>query len=244
MYSSTVATSGTRSLGRRPSSTSTSTTSPGRTLSSSARVWESTRPSGGRATGRKRDVDHPLEPRLRVEPLDGHLARARPETQPGRHPAQRLDRDHPRPAGDLVERVGRARLEEAERHVLALHHVPLHPQQLVDRVDHEEADHHHRAGDRDAEQRDESPAGPPLEIAQDDPGRLRQQVAETQPFGEGAPVFRRRLGTHRLGRRQPHRMAHRGPGAHHRGDHADPDRPQHHVGRQTVFEEGKRKKSL
>ena len=188
MLSSTRAATGMSRIGRPPSSTSTRTAPPGPTPRISPSIFDSTSPSGGSDTHAAVAVDDAVERRLGDQ--SGHRQRAVPvsDAQPRRHHAHRLHRHHARQPLHGMKGVGRARLDEGQRHVLPHRAHELLVDQHRHHVDEREPDQQHRDRERDAEHRHRRPQRLALEVAEDHARGVRQAPEHAPPFADAPAV--------------------------------------------------------
>ena len=130
-----------------------------------------------------------------------------------------LDGLHARDVQGVHDGSSRASVVERHCEVLAVRDLELETQHLVHRVAHDAPRHDDRGRERDGCGREGEAPGAPQEVAHDHPrdgGEERVERIEARRV-----VVRRRLGPHRLGRRDRHGLPHGGYGAENARGHGD-----------------------
>ena len=217
--SSTVAATRVWRTGRRPSSTSTVTASPGATPRIRASAAVTHEALGGDLDAAERARDEPAQLPGRLDAHDLDPARAVAGDQAHRHGAERLDGAHAGQVGQIVQHGGGARLAQDHRHVLALGLAELDLHHPVDDVAEIARQHEDPHRERDAERREQRLGRAAPDVARDHQHRRREQAGDARcargARGSSAAATRgasprpaasaRRAGPRRSRRRGPRR---------------------------------------
>ena len=149
------------------------------------------------------------------------------EADPCCRAAKRLDCDHARQLSQEIAHLQAGRFDEAEVHVLPLHHVPLKAEQFAHAVAKAIRHDQNARGQRQPGHGEQRLRRAAFEIPHGNPERMREQVTNAGAFNERRAEVCRRLGSHRLRRRQLRRASHGAEDAEQRRARAHSER-QHH----------------
>ena len=165
-------------------------------------------------------IEQTVQIRAGRDPGDRKFPLAMTILQTRRHTADRFGADHSGQMLEVMPTTRRCGIGQKHRDILPLLAVPLKGEQIINAVAHRSRQHHQTRRKRKPAACENRLPRTALDVAQGHAEGRTEKSRQPHALEKRGLEVRRRLGPHRLGRRQLHRLPHHREHAQHRGPHA------------------------